>query len=168
MTTKALGPHPGKRRYLALFFPWLPAERLCRTAPRPPDAPLVFAEKQRGALRIASVDAHAQAVGLSAGMPLAVKYVGWAHGGLFLLFLLALGQADWRLVALAALINVTLNTAARVGRWSALLGALPRASAAPGFVELCLLYLASQAASNLLPARAGEALRRGSPVGCGL
>jgi protein ImuB len=71
MTTKALGPHPGKRRYLALFFPWLPAERLCRTAPRPPDAPLVFAEKQRGALRIASVDAHAQAVGLSAGMPLA-------------------------------------------------------------------------------------------------
>ena len=35
----------------------------------------------------------------AAGMPLAVKYVGWAHGGLFLLFLLALGQAaaetDW-------------------------------------------------------------------------
>lgn len=35
----------------------------------------------------------------AAGMPLAVKYVGWAHGGLFLLFLAALGQAsaetDW-------------------------------------------------------------------------
>ena len=29
----------------------------------------------------------------AAGMPLAVKYVGWAHGGLFLLFLLALFQA---------------------------------------------------------------------------
>jgi uncharacterized membrane protein YbhN (UPF0104 family) len=73
--------------------------------------------------------------------------------------LLALSHADWRLVALAALINITLNTAARVGRWSALLGALPREGAAPGFVELGVLYLASQAASNLLPARAGEALR---------
>jgi protein ImuB len=62
---------PAKRRYLALFFPWLPAERLCRTAPRPPDAPLVFAEKQRGALRLASVDRAAQAVGLAPGMPLA-------------------------------------------------------------------------------------------------
>jgi len=61
----------GTRRYLALFFPWLPAERLCRTAPRPPDAPLVFAEKQRGALRLASVDRAAQAVGLAPGMPLA-------------------------------------------------------------------------------------------------
>jgi len=54
-----------------LFFPWLPAERLCRTAPRPPDAPLVFAEKIRGALRLASVDRAAQAVGLAPGMPLA-------------------------------------------------------------------------------------------------
>ncbi len=61
----------GTRRYLALFFPWLPAERLIRTAPTPPDLPLVFAEKQRGALRLASVDARAQAVGLSVGMPLA-------------------------------------------------------------------------------------------------
>ena len=63
--------HSAKRRYLALFFPWLPAERLCRTAPRPPDAPLVFAEKQRGALRLASVDRAAQAAGLTPGMPLA-------------------------------------------------------------------------------------------------
>jgi protein ImuB len=67
MTNKPLG----SRRYLALFFPYLPAERLCRTAPRPPDAPLVFAEKLRGALRIASVDQAAQAAGLAAGMPLA-------------------------------------------------------------------------------------------------
>lgn len=29
----------------------------------------------------------------AAGLPLAVKYVGWAHGVLFVLFLLALGQA---------------------------------------------------------------------------
>jgi protein ImuB len=61
----------GTRRYLALFFPWLPAERLYRTAPKPPDVPLVFAEKQRGALRIASIDARAQALGLAPGMPLA-------------------------------------------------------------------------------------------------
>ena len=35
----------------------------------------------------------------AAGLPMAVKYVGWAHGALFLLFILALGQAaaetDW-------------------------------------------------------------------------
>ncbi|MBO9695719.1 MAG: DNA polymerase Y family protein [Sphingopyxis sp.] len=67
MTKKA----SGTRRYLALFFPFLPAERWLRTAPRPPDAPLVFAEKQHGAMRIASVDAAALAVGLRVGMPLA-------------------------------------------------------------------------------------------------
>ncbi|MBL9068044.1 MAG: DNA polymerase Y family protein [Sphingopyxis sp.] len=61
----------GTRRYLALFFPWLPAERFTRSAPKPPDLPLVFAEKQRGALRLASVDARAQALGLRVGMPLA-------------------------------------------------------------------------------------------------
>ncbi|KQZ65788.1 nucleotidyltransferase [Sphingopyxis sp. Root1497] len=60
-----------KRRYLALFFPWLPAERWLRSAPLPPDAPLVFAEKARGALRLASLDRAAQAVGLAPGMPLA-------------------------------------------------------------------------------------------------
>ena len=35
----------------------------------------------------------------AAGLPLAVKYVGWAHGALFMLFLLVLAQAaaetDW-------------------------------------------------------------------------
>lgn len=61
----------GTRRYLALFFPWLPAERFTRSAPKPPDLPLVFAEKQRGALRLASVDPRAQALGLRADMPLA-------------------------------------------------------------------------------------------------
>lgn len=73
--------------------------------------------------------------------------------------LAALRQADGRLVALAALVNVTLNTVARVRRWAALLAALPRRGAGARFGELATLYFASQAASNLLPARAGEALR---------
>ena len=71
----------------------------------------------------------------------------------------ALRQADWRLVAAAALINVTLNTVARVRRWAALLAALPREGEGARFWELCTLYFVSQATSNLLPARAGEALR---------
>jgi uncharacterized membrane protein YbhN (UPF0104 family) len=71
----------------------------------------------------------------------------------------ALGRADWRLVALAALINVTFNTVARVRRWSSLLAALPRNGEGARFGELAVLYFASQATSNLLPARAGEALR---------
>ncbi|OWR00450.1 nucleotidyltransferase [Sphingopyxis witflariensis] len=49
----------------------MPAERWCRAAPQPPDAPLVFVEKQRGALRLASVDARAQALGLGVGMAFA-------------------------------------------------------------------------------------------------
>ncbi|HMP44823.1 MAG TPA: DNA polymerase Y family protein, partial [Sphingopyxis sp.] len=61
----------GTRRCLALFFPFLPAERRLRAAPRPPDAPLVVAAKQRGALRLAGVDARAAALGFRAGMPLA-------------------------------------------------------------------------------------------------
>lgn len=61
----------GNRRYLALFFPFLPAERLVRAAPRPPDAPLVLTAKQRSALCLAHVDARALALGLTPGMPLA-------------------------------------------------------------------------------------------------
>lgn len=42
-----------------------------------------------------------------AGMPLAVKYVGWVHGLLFVLYVLALGQATaaqlWSPVKAAAL-----------------------------------------------------------------
>jgi len=59
------------RRYLAALFPWLPAERWNRAAPRPPEAPLVFTERQRGALRLASVDTRAAALGLAPGMALA-------------------------------------------------------------------------------------------------
>jgi uncharacterized protein (TIRG00374 family) len=71
----------------------------------------------------------------------------------------ALRHADWRLVSLAALLNLTLNTAARVGRWAPLLGAQPREGAGPRFTELAALHLAGQAVSNLLPTRAGDALR---------
>jgi uncharacterized protein (TIRG00374 family) len=71
----------------------------------------------------------------------------------------ALRAADWWLVALAGLTNLTFNTAARVGRWRALLAPLPRAGPGATFGELTCLYFAGQAASNLLPARVGEALR---------
>ena len=71
MTNTPLDRPLGNRRYLALFFPFLPAERLVRAASRPPDAPLVLTAKHRGALCLAGVDAHALALGLSPGMPLA-------------------------------------------------------------------------------------------------
>jgi hypothetical protein len=71
----------------------------------------------------------------------------------------ALRRADLRLVAAAALLNLTLNTAARVGRWAPLLEALPRRGRGARFLELAALFVAAQAASNLLPARGGEALR---------
>jgi glycosyltransferase AglD len=73
--------------------------------------------------------------------------------------LAAFRHAAFGLVALAALTNLTLNTVARVGRWKALLRPLPRTGPGASFSELTAIYFASQAASNLLPARAGEALR---------
>ncbi|MFT3775010.1 MAG: lysylphosphatidylglycerol synthase transmembrane domain-containing protein [Minicystis sp.] len=73
--------------------------------------------------------------------------------------LLALKEADVRLVVLAGIVNLTINTAARVGRWHALLDPLPHTGSGARRTELAALYFASQAASNLLPARAGEALR---------
>lgn len=71
----------------------------------------------------------------------------------------ALAGADWRLIALAVLLNLTINTGGRVLRWAALLAPLPRRGNGPGLGELSSLLLASYATSNLLPARAGEALR---------
>ncbi|MEO5707356.1 MAG: DNA polymerase Y family protein [Alteraurantiacibacter sp.] len=64
---------------MALFLPFLPANRLrlqepdrfTRTADSPPDAPLVFVAKVRGALRLAAVDAQAQAQGIAPGQTLA-------------------------------------------------------------------------------------------------
>ena len=62
-------------------------------------------------------------------------------------------------IALAALVYLGPNTAARVRRWAALLAAAPRSGDAPGSFELARVLFASQAASNLLPARPGEAVR---------
>ncbi|MFN4088559.1 MAG: Y-family DNA polymerase [Alphaproteobacteria bacterium] len=61
------------RRYLALWFPYLPTERLRRMpdCAAPADAPLVLTEKQRGALRLSAVDARAAALGLAPGLTLA-------------------------------------------------------------------------------------------------
>eukprot|EP01034_Spumella_vulgaris_P005201 gene5202-6641_t len=73
-------PSATSPRYLALWFPFLPAERLHR-ASRPrtssPSAaldkalPLVFVERVKGALRLSAVSAQARAVGLVPGLTLA-------------------------------------------------------------------------------------------------
>lgn len=69
-----------KRRYLALWFPFLPTDRLRRqTAGKAgfdgtdtwPDAPLVLVAKQRGALRLGAVCPEARVLGLATGMTLA-------------------------------------------------------------------------------------------------
>lgn len=63
---------PRNRRYLALFFPWLPAERLLRSrCGARDDRPFAFVEKQRGAMRLTAVDRAAAAMGLEPGMPMA-------------------------------------------------------------------------------------------------
>ena len=80
------------------------------------------------------------------------------------------GAQVWPL-ALAVLCNVVANTLARVRRWEALLRPLPHGPRRAGFFDLARLLYAGYAASNLLPARAGEAVRvfglhrrRGYPV----
>jgi protein ImuB len=60
---------PG-RRYLALWFPLLPAD-LRRRRFGPDDAPLAFVEKQRGAMRIVALDARSLKLGLAPGLTLA-------------------------------------------------------------------------------------------------
>lgn len=60
----------GKRRYLALWFPFLPADRLSRSA-FPPNAAFVIVEKVGGAMRIAAVSPAALALGLAPGLNLA-------------------------------------------------------------------------------------------------
>ncbi|MDT0507039.1 DNA polymerase Y family protein [Novosphingobium sp. MMS21-SN21R] len=59
---------------MALWFPFLPADRLRiqeGTTGAPPDAPLVLVAKVRGALRLQAVSAQAQALGIAAGLTLA-------------------------------------------------------------------------------------------------
>jgi len=60
---------------------------------------------------------------------------------------------------LAVVCNVVANTLARVRRWEALLRPLPHGSRRAGFFDLARLLYAGYAFSNLLPARAGEAVR---------
>lgn len=66
-----------KRLYLALWFPFLPANRLRRTGlgTKPSAAPderaQIFVEKESNALRIAALDARARTLGLQPGLTLA-------------------------------------------------------------------------------------------------
>lgn len=83
----------------------------------------------------------------------------------------ALSAADWRWIAVAVACGVIGNTVARVRRWQALLEPIPNRQRA-SFVDLMRISYASGAVNNLLPARAGEAVRvielkrrRGYPTG---
>ncbi len=60
-----------KRRYLALFFPFLSADRLRSEGPPHDALASVFVEKIKGALRLAAVDAASHALGLIPGLNLA-------------------------------------------------------------------------------------------------
>jgi protein ImuB len=61
------------RRYLALWFPYLPADRLRRSPGfgLAPETPLAFTDKVKGALRLTAVDQAARSLGLEPGMALA-------------------------------------------------------------------------------------------------
>ena len=67
--------HRTTRRYLALFFPWLPAERLRITRPHlfagRVSAPYALTEKVKNALRLHAIDPEAARLGLERGMTLA-------------------------------------------------------------------------------------------------
>jgi protein ImuB len=64
-----------ERRYLALFFPWLPIERLRITRQHlfagRADVPHAIVEKVKGALRLYAVDRHAMRLGIERDMTLA-------------------------------------------------------------------------------------------------
>jgi uncharacterized membrane protein YbhN (UPF0104 family) len=100
----------------------------------------------------------------------AALYVG-ARSVDFAALLAALQGAAWGWVVLAVICNVVGNTVARVRRWQALLEPIPHQQRA-SFSDLVRVSYASGAVSNLLPARAGEAMRvvelkrrRGYPTG---
>jgi protein ImuB len=65
------------RRYLALWFPYLPTDRLARSGPisgntnLDHDRPLAVTERHRGAVRLTACNPDAVALGLTAGMTLA-------------------------------------------------------------------------------------------------
>ena len=87
-------------------------------------------------------------------------------GALFLLVerlnlrrvIVLLRDSHLELVGIAVLINLTLNTYARVKRRRVLLRAAAGQGAGLSFKELTQLFFASYAANNLLPARAGDLL----------
>ncbi|WP_226637405.1 Y-family DNA polymerase [Brevundimonas poindexterae] len=69
-----------RRRYLAVWLPWLPSDRLqarpacaeqADTAPEGPEPPLVLVEKIKGALRLSAVSPDAARQGLEPGLTLA-------------------------------------------------------------------------------------------------
>lgn len=60
-----------RRRYLALWFPWLPSDRLRRGAGDASPEPVVLVEKLGGALRLAAVDPAGAQAGLTSGLTLA-------------------------------------------------------------------------------------------------
>lgn len=59
------------RRYLAVYLPFLPAERLIGAGTAPPEVPFAITENQRSALRIVGLSPLASAAGLAPGMALA-------------------------------------------------------------------------------------------------
>ena len=60
-----------KRRYLAVFLPFLPAERALKSNVAPRETAFVLTEKIRGALSLVAVDVHALALGITPGLKLA-------------------------------------------------------------------------------------------------
>jgi protein ImuB len=62
----------GSRRYLALWFPFLPTDRLCRETPSlAADTAFAIVEKVKGAMRLAAVAPGALALGIAPGLTLA-------------------------------------------------------------------------------------------------
>lgn len=59
------------RRYLSVFLPLLPAERLIRQRSNAPDTPFALVEKERGAMRLVACDSAALDLGLTPGTALA-------------------------------------------------------------------------------------------------
>lgn len=83
----------------------------------------------------------------------------WAFRSLDMGDLMAVfATSDWRPIALAGLINLTLGTWACIQRLWVLLRRLPSIRALR-YSEMVSIYLASTAAHNMLPAPGGEVLR---------
>jgi len=59
------------RRHLAVWFPFLPTDRLLVGRAEPPVAPLAVVVKDKGALRLGAIDSAAAAIDLHPGMTLA-------------------------------------------------------------------------------------------------